>query len=64
MEQQNKVPCPACTTDINGEYWNCSECGNTGTVSKKEAKRLQDNAEFFNQIMFENRLRMQPIIDQ
>lgn len=50
----NKVKCPVCQLDINGESFNCSVCDNTGFVTKEEAKQLIESRKYFDELLNKN----------
>lgn len=45
------VKCPDCTTDIDGSYFNCNSCDNTGFVTPKRREEIIGNKNFWNRIL-------------
>ncbi len=46
-----KIDCPFCVTDINGDYFNCKYCDNTGKINKEIAEKEKENIDYFNQLL-------------
>ena len=55
VENTNEVKCPACETDINGEYFNCNLCENTGVVDKAVADKYNADNNFWNDLLNKNK---------
>lgn len=51
----DKVKCPACSIDIDGEYHNCAICNNTGELERAIVIQLQHDREFYTELLNQNK---------
>lgn len=56
-EIETQIDCPFCQLSIDGDYWPCKPCKDTGKINKRDAAREKESIDTFNNIMNQNRPR-------
>ncbi len=39
MKTEEQIKCPFCENDINGDYFPCKQCNDTGLIDKNKASK-------------------------
>jgi hypothetical protein len=52
--ETKKIKCPACEVSIDGDYWPCSVCSDTGEVEPEKAQAWLDNINYYYYMLRNN----------